>query len=79
MKTYKAKFKKGSKGAFAISLVKDPANTEHFIALSKQEELITLSKVDEEQRVVMGLVLQPGQLIPRYNEETQEEFNIVFE
>tara|TARA_R110000737_G_scaffold106687_2_gene139512 strand:+ start:8567 stop:9784 length:1218 start_codon:yes stop_codon:yes gene_type:complete len=79
MKTYKAKFKKGSKGAFAISLVKDPANTEHFIALSKQDELITLSKVDEEQRVVMGLVLQPGQLIPRYNEETQEEFNIVFE
>lgn len=79
MKTYKAKFKKGSKGAFAISLVKDPANTEHFIALSKQEELITLSKVDEEQRVVMGLVLQPGQLIPRYNKETQEEFNIVFE
>ena len=79
MKTYKAKFKKGSKGAFAISLVKDPANTEHFIALSKQEELITLSKIDEEQRVVMGLVLQPGQLIPRYNEETKEEFNIVFE
>jgi hypothetical protein len=79
MKTYKAKFKKGGRGAFAISLVKDPANTEHFIALSKQEELITLSSIDEEQRVVMGLVLQPNQLIPRYNEETQEEFNIVFE
>ncbi len=78
MKTFEAKFKKGAKGVFAISLVKDPATTEHFIAMSKQEKLITMAKVDEEQRVVMGLVLQPNQLIPRYNEETQEEYNIVF-
>lgn len=78
MKTFEAKFKKGAKGVFAISLVKDPATTEHFIAMSNQEKLITMAKVDEEQRVVMGLVLQPNQLIPRYNEETQEEYNIVF-
>tara|TARA_R110000803_G_scaffold37563_1_gene80934 strand:+ start:9944 stop:11113 length:1170 start_codon:yes stop_codon:yes gene_type:complete len=78
MKTFNATFKKGSKGAFAISLVKDPATTEHFIALSKQPELVQLAEIDKEQRIVMGLVLQPKQLIPRYNEETQEEFNIVF-
>lgn len=78
MKTFEAKFKKGGKGVFAISLVKDPATTEHFVAMSKETKLIKMAKVDEEQRIVMGLVLQPNQLIPRYNEETDEEYNIVF-
>lgn len=78
MKTFEAKFKKGGKGVFAISLVKDPATTEHFISMSKESKLIKMAKVDEEQRIVMGLVLQPNQLIPRYNEETDEEYNIVF-
>lgn len=78
MKTFEAKFKKGGKGVFAISLVKDPATTEHFLAMSKETKLIKMAKVDDEQRIVMGLVLQPNQLIPRYNEETDEEYNIVF-
>ena len=78
MKTFEAKFKKGGKGVFAISLVKDPATTEHFVAMSAESKLIKMAKVDEEQRIVMGLVLQPNQLIPRYNEETDEEYNIVF-
>ena len=78
MKTFEAKFKKGGKGVFAISLVKDPATTEHFVAMSTESKLIKMAKVDEEQRIVMGLVLQPNQLIPRYNEETDEEYNIVF-
>ena len=78
MKTFEAKFKKGGKGVFAISLVKDPATTEHFISMSAEAKLIKMAKVDEEQRIVMGLVLQPNQLIPRYNEETDEEYNIVF-
>ena len=78
MKTFEAKFKKGGKGVFAISLVKAPATTEHFVAMSTESKLIKMAKVDEEQRIVMGLVLQPNQLIPRYNEETDEEYNIVF-
>jgi len=78
MKTFEAKFKKGGKGVFAISLVKDPATTEHIVAMSTESKLIKMAKVDEEQRIVMGLVLQPNQLIPRYNEETDEEYNIVF-
>ena len=78
MKTFEAKFKKGGKGVFAISLVKDPATTEHFVAMSTESKLIKMAKVDQEQRIVMGLVLQPNQLIPRYNEETDEEYNIVF-
>ena len=75
MKVYEAKFKKTSDGVFAISLVNEPATKETFIALSKQEE-IKLAEVDKEQRIVMGLVLQPDQLI--YRNQNGEEFNIVF-
>ena len=78
MKTFNAKFKKGGKGVFAISLVKTPATEETFIAMSAQEELIKMAKVNEEQRIVMGLVLQPEQLILRQDPESGEKFNIVF-
>lgn len=76
MKTFEAKFKDNSDGVFAISLVNAPATMETFIALSKQEEVVKLSNVDEEQRILMGLVLQPNQLIYRKQDDT--EFNIVF-
>ena len=78
MKTFNAKFKKGGKGVFAISLVKTPATEETFIAMSAQEEMIKMAKVNEEQRLVMGLVLQPEQLILRQDESSGEKFNIVF-
>jgi len=78
MKTFNAKFKKGGKGVFAISLVKTPATEETFIAMSAQEEMIKMAKVNEEQRIVMGLVLQPKQLILREDPTTGEQFNIVF-
>jgi hypothetical protein len=74
LKTYEATFKDDSDGVFAISLVNDPATQETFIALSSQE--IKLAEVDKEQRIVMGLVLQPDQLI--YRNQGGEEFNIVF-
>jgi len=77
LKTYEATFKEDSDGVFSISLVNDPATQEVFIALSKQTE-VKLAEVDKEQRILMGLVLQPDQLIYRKNEETGEEFNIVF-
>ena len=76
MKTFEAKFKDNTDGVFAISLVNAPATMETFIALSKQEEVVKLSNVDEEQRILMGLVLQPNQLIYRKQDDT--EFNIVF-
>ena len=78
MKTFNAKFKKGGKGVFAISLVKTPATEETFIAMSAQEEMIKMAKINEEQRVVMGLVLQPEQLILRQDPDSGEKFNIVF-
>jgi len=75
LKTYEAFFKTDSDGVFSISLVNDPATKETFIALSDQKE-IKLAEVDKEQRILMGLVLQPDQLI--YRKQGGEEFNIVF-
>ena len=72
MKTFEGKFNKDSKGVFAISLVNQPATEETFIAMSKQEKVVTLSKVDEEQKILMGLVLQPNQMIPRIDEKGDE-------
>lgn len=72
MKTFEGKFNKDSKGVFAISLVNQPATEETFIAMSKQEKVVTLSKVDEEQKILMGLVLQPNQMIPRVDESGNE-------
>ena len=72
MKTFEGKFNKAGKGVFAISLVNSPATEETFIAMSKQEKVVTLAKVDGEQKILMGLVLQPNQMIPRIDEEGNE-------
>ena len=76
MKTFEAKFKESSDGVFAISLVTSPATQENFIALSEQKDIVQLTEVDKEQRILMGLVLQPDQLI--YRKQDDVEFNIVF-
>jgi len=74
MKTYQATFNpKVNGGVYAISLVENPAMEGLFIALSKQEE-IQLKEV--EQRILMGLVLEPNK--PIYRNQNGEEFNIVF-
>jgi len=77
MKRYEGKYNKKSKGVFAISLVHDPATAEHFIAMAKQDKIVTLAKVDEEKRILMGLVLQPEQLIYRVD-ENGNEFEMFF-
>jgi len=76
MKTYQAKFNpKLNGGVYAISLVENPAMEGLFIALSKQEE-VKLAEVDKEQRILMGLVLEPNKKV--YRNQGGEEFNIVF-
>ena len=76
MKTYQAKYNPiKNKGVYAISLVESPAMGELFIALSKDEP-IQLKTVNEEQRILMGLVLEPNK--PIYRNQNGEEFNIVF-
>ena len=72
MKRYEGKYNKNSKGVFAISLVNAPATGEHYIAMAKQEKIVKFAKVDEEQRILMGLVLQPDQLIYRVDEDGNE-------
>lgn len=76
MKTYKAVFNKGeTEGVFGISLVNDPAMEGQFIALSKEK--IKFSAVDEEKRILIGLVLEPNK--PIYRNQNGHEFNIVFD
>ena len=77
MKRYEGKYNKKSKGVFAISLVNAPATEEMFIAMAKQDKIVKFAKVDEEQRILMGLVLQPDQLIYRVD-ENGDEFEMFF-
>lgn len=76
MKTFEGKFNKNSKGVFAISLVSEPATEETFIAMSKDEVSVKLAKVNEEQRILMGLVLQPNQMI--YRNDGENEYQMFF-
>ena len=76
MKTYQAIFNPmTTEGVFGISLVENPAMEGNFIALSKDAK-IEFKTVDEEQRILMGLVLEPNK--PIYRNQDGEEFNIVF-
>jgi len=69
-------------GVFGISLVENPATKEMFIQLSEDEKEaiknteIKLSTISEEQRLLVGLVLEPNS--PVYRNQDGEEFNIIF-
>ena len=78
MKTYKVLFDKlKNKGVYGISLVHDPAMEGEFIALSKEDNKIRLAELDKEQRILIGLVLEPEK--PIYRNQGGEEFNIIFD
>jgi hypothetical protein len=75
IKTYEAIFNESENtGVYAVSLVENPAMEGMFIALNKHE--VQLKEVDKEQRILMGLVLEPNK--PIYRNQGGEEFNIVF-
>jgi hypothetical protein len=76
MKTYEAVFNEvESEGVFGISLVNKPAMEGMFVALNEHTEL-QLKTVNKEQRILLGLVLEPNK--PIYRNQNGEEFNIVF-
>lgn len=76
MKTYEAQFKPGqTKGVYGISLVEKPAMEGHFIALS-ENTTIQLKTINEEERLLIGLVLEPNK--PVYRNQDGEEFNVLF-
>jgi hypothetical protein len=65
-------------GVFAISLVENPAIESNWIYLSKQHK-IELATVNNEKRLLLGPVLIPNKQIPRVDETTGEEYDIVFD
>jgi hypothetical protein len=91
MKVYQITRKENSPNVFGISLVRDPAMQSNYVMLSKDrtdhltvEQKIHLSnqndvkfsKISEEKRLLMGLVLEPDKLIYRYDQQTKEEYYI---
>lgn len=76
METYKVLFnEQENEGVYAISLVSDPAIEVNFISLSKNKE-IKLATINEEQRILVGPILIPDQLI--YRNQDGHEYNIMF-
>jgi hypothetical protein len=78
MKTYEALYNSEVKGVYGISLVSNPAMEENFLAFSKQEKDIKFTTVDSEKRILLGLVLEPNKLVPRYDPVTKEMYNVYF-
>jgi len=67
-------------GVEAISLVKFPAIEESFIFFNKDGNTqgVSLAAMDEEQRTLVGAALIPDKNIPRYDEKTNEEYDVFF-
>ena len=64
-------------GIQAISLVTEPAIQRGFVALNK-DNFLSLAKLDEEKRILVGPALIPNKNIPRYDSESQEEYMVYF-
>lgn len=67
-------------GVEAISLVKFPAIEENFIFFSKdkKQKALSLAVLDEEKRTLIGPALIPEKNIPRYDEMSDEEYDVFF-
>jgi hypothetical protein len=63
-------------GVEAISVVKFPAIEENFVFFNN--DFLSLAKVDEEKRQLVGAVLIPDKKIPRLDKETNEEYDVYF-
>ena len=63
-------------GVEAISVVKFPAIEENFVFFNN--DFLSLAKVDEDQKQLVGAVLIPDKKINRYDKETDEEYDVFF-
>ena len=63
-------------GVEAISVVKFPAIEENFVFFNN--DFLSLAKVDEEKKQLIGAVLVPDKKIPRLDKETNEEYEVFF-
>ena len=64
-------------GVEAISLVEFPAIEENWVFFNK-DNFLSLAKLDEEKRTLVGAVLIPEKEIPRYDQELDEEYVVYF-
>tara|TARA_Y100000592_G_scaffold94401_1_gene159108 strand:- start:934 stop:1947 length:1014 start_codon:yes stop_codon:yes gene_type:complete len=64
-------------GVLAISLVEFPAIEENFMFFNK-DQFLSLAKLDEEQKTLVGAVLIPNKEIPRYDQELDEKYVVYF-
>lgn len=62
----------------ALSLVKFPAIESDFIFLSKQNRCLSLAALDQEKRTLIGPALIPDKHIPRFDPDTDEEYDVYF-
>ena len=63
-------------GVDAISIVKFPAIEENFVFFNN--DFLSLAKVDEEKKQLVGAILVPDKKIPRLDKETNEEYEVFF-
>ena len=61
----------------AVSLVEFPAIESDWVALNKDTN-ISLAKVNEDKKLLIGAALIPDKKIYRYNQETQKEYFVYF-
>ncbi len=75
-KLYKMIMNEETGGVSAISLVLTPAIMKEFVALSKTPTKRV--NLQEDKRILVSPVLIPDLEIPRMDEETEEEYDIIF-
>lgn len=63
-------------GVEAISVVKFPAIEENFVFFNN--DFLSLAKLDEDQKQLVGAVLIPDKKINRYDKDTNEEYDVFF-
>jgi hypothetical protein len=64
-------------GIQAISLVSNPAIERGWVAMSK-DKFVSLAKIDEDKRTLIGVALIPEKEIPRYDTEKKEDYLVFF-
>ena len=64
-------------GIQGISLVANPAIERGWVMPNK-DNFISMAKIDEEKRTLVGVALMPEKEIPRYDSDTNEEYLVFF-
>jgi len=61
-----------------ISIVDSPAVESSFLAFSKQEKKESFAVANEERFELIGVAMIPDKIIPRYDDDTKEEYDVFF-